>query len=136
MTLLGLLGPKLNNIVFSDVVESGSVRLVAAMLIFPICVAISTALMKSVQLLLMARISTKLEISVQSAAMMRILSLPASFFKKYSSGELYQRTEYINDICGLLVSAVLSTGLTSVFSLTYLSQIFIYAPSLSRRRCW
>ena len=88
------------------------------MLIFLICVAISTALMKSVQLLLMARISTKLEISVQSAAMMRILSLPASFFKKYSSGELCQRTEYINDICGLLVSAVLSTGLTSVFSLT------------------
>lgn len=131
VTLLGLLGPKLNNIVFSDVVESGSVRLVAAMLIFLICVAISTALMKSVQLLLMARISTKLEISVQSAAMMRILSLPASFFKKYSSGELYQRTEYINDICGLMVSAVLSTGLTSVFSLTYLSQIFIYAPSLA-----
>lgn len=61
---------------------------------------------------------------------MRVLSLPASFFKEYSSGELYQRTQYINDICSLLVSAVLSTGLTSVFSLAYISQIFIYAPAL------
>lgn len=130
VTLLGLLGPKLNNMVFSDVVDSGSTRLVVAMLVFLICVAISTALMNSVKALLMARISTKLEVSVQSAAIMRVLSLPASFFKEYSSGELYQRTQYINAICSLLVSAVLSTGLTSVFSLTYISQIFVYAPSL------
>lgn len=130
VTLLGLLGPKLNNLVFSDIVASGSERLVVAMLAFLICVAISTALMNSVKALLMSRISTKLEISVQAAAIMRVLSLPASFFKEYSSGELYQRTQYINDICSLLVSAVLSTGLTSVFSLAYISQIFIYAPAL------
>ena len=130
VTLLGLLGPKLNNLVFSDIVASGSERLVVAMLVFLICVAISTALMNSVKALLMSRISTKLEISVQAAAIMRVLSLPASFFKEYSSGELYQRTQYINDICSLLVSAVLSTGLTSVFSLAYISQIFIYAPAL------
>ena len=130
VTLLGLLGPKLNDLVFSDIVASGSERLVVAMLAFLICVAISTALMNSVKALLMSRISTKLEISVQAAAIMRVLSLPASFFKEYSSGELYQRTQYINDICSLLVSAVLSTGLTSVFSLAYISQIFIYAPAL------
>lgn len=130
VTLLGLLGPKLNNIVFSSIIGSGSERLVAAMLVFLICVAISTALINSVKALLMARISTKLEISVQSAAIMRILSLPASFFKKFSSGELYQRTQYINSVCTLLVSAVLSTGLTSVLSLVYISQIFVYAPSL------
>ena len=67
---------------------------------------------------------------MQSATIMRVLSLPASFFKEYSSGELHQRTQYINAICSLLVSAVLSMGLTSVFSLTYISQIFVYAPSL------
>ena len=130
VTLLGLLGPKLTNIVFSDIVGSGSTRLVAAMLVFLVCVAISTALMNSVKALLMARISTKLEVSVQSATIMRVLSLPASFFKEYSSGELYQRTQYINAICALLVSAALSTGLTSVLSLTYITQIFVYAPAL------
>lgn len=130
VTLLGLLGPKLNNIVFSYVIESGSGRLVAAMLVFLACVAVSTALLNSVKGLLMARISTKLEVSVQAAAMMRVLSLPAGFFRRFSSGELYRRTEYINAICGLLVSAVLSTGLSSVFSLVYISQIFVYAPTL------
>lgn len=117
VTLLGLLGPKLNNLVFSDIVASGSERLVVAMLAFLICVAISTALMNSVKALLMSRISTKLEISVQAAAIMRVLSLPASFFKEYSSGELYQRTQYINDICSLLVSAVLVILATLLLSL-------------------
>lgn len=130
VALLGLLGPKLNNLVFSRVIVSGSQQLVMAMLVFLVCAAISTALMNSVKELLMARISTKLEISVQSATMMRLLSLPASFFKEYSSGEIYQRTLYINQICWILISVVLSTGLTSVFSLIYISQIFLYAPSL------
>lgn len=130
VALLGLLGPKLNNLVFSRVIVSGSQQLVMAMLVFLVCAAISTALMNSVKELLMARVSTKLEISVQSATMMRLLSLPASFFKEYSSGEIYQRTLYINQICWILISVVLSTGLTSVFSLIYISQIFLYAPSL------
>lgn len=130
VALLGLLGPKLNNLVFSRVIVSGSQQLVMAMLVFLVCAAISTALMNSVKELLMARVRTKLEISVQSATMMRLLSLPASFFKEYSSGEIYQRTLYINQICWILISVVLSTGLTSVFSLIYISQIFLYAPSL------
>ena len=36
----------------------------------------------------------------------------------------------INALCNMLVSTVLTTGLTSVFSLIYISQIFIYAPAL------
>ena len=63
--------------------------------------------------------------------MMRVLSLPASFFKKYSAGELSSRVEYINSLCSILVTAILSTGFTSLFSLVYISQIFIYAPGLA-----
>ena len=62
--------------------------------------------------------------------MMRILSLPADFFKRYSSGDLASRTGYLQSLCSMLVSAVLNTGLTSVFSLLYISQIFVYAPML------
>lgn len=62
--------------------------------------------------------------------MMRVLSLPAGFFKDYSAGELSSRAQHINSLCSMLVSTVLSTGLTSVFSLVYISQIFKYAPML------
>lgn len=62
--------------------------------------------------------------------MMRVMSLPADFFKNYSSGELSTRSSYVNSLCNMLVSTVLSTGLTAVFSLVYISQIFAYAPAL------
>ena len=62
--------------------------------------------------------------------MSRVLSLPAEFFKKHSSGELSARAQYINSLCNMLVSMVLSTGLASIFSLMYISQIFVYAPAL------
>ena len=69
-------------------------------------------------------------ISVQAAIMSRLMSLPAGFFKNYSSGELSARAQCINSLCQMLASAVLTTGLTSVFSLVYISQIFVYAPAL------
>ena len=61
---------------------------------------------------------------------MRVLSLPADFFKQYSAGELSSRAQYIQSLCSMLISTVLNTGLTSIFSLIYVSQIFEYAPAL------
>ena len=130
VTLLGMLSPKLNNIIFSDVIESGSMRLLLAVTVFLICVTVSQLMITAAKSLIMARINTKMSVSVQAATMMRVLSLPADFFKKYSSGELSSRSQHINSLCNMIISTVLSAGLTSVFSLVYISQIFVYAPAL------
>ncbi len=130
VTLVGLFSPKLNQLIFSDVIESGSLRLVFAMSVFLFCLSISMVIINAVKSLIMARINTKLSLSVQSATMMRVLSLPPSFFKEYASGDLTSRATYIQSLCNMLVSTVLSTGLTSVFSLIYISQISAYAPTL------
>ena len=130
VTGIGMLTPRLNNLLFSDVLASGSVRALLGIAIFMICVGISSLLLSSVQSLLTTRIGTKLNLSIEAATMMRILSLPADFFKDYSAGELSNRSQYINGLCNQIVSMALSTGLTSLFSLIYISQIFLYAPSL------
>ncbi len=130
ITLIGMISPKLNNLLFSTVIESGSYRLLLAITVFMICVTVSNLLINGVKSLIMARINTKMNISVQAAAMSRVMSLPADFFKNYGSGELSARAQYINSLCNMLVSTILSTGLTSVFSLAYISQIFVYAPAL------
>ena len=129
-TAIGLLGPKLNNLLMGTVVNSKNYQLLIGITVFMISVSISTMLISSVKSLLMARINTKMTLSVQAATMMRVLSLPADFFKKYSAGELSSRAQYIQSLCSMVVSTVLSTGLTSVFSLVYISQIFAYAPAL------
>ena len=130
VTLIGMLLPKLNNLLFSEVIQSGSMRILLSIGIFMICTTISSSLLGAVKSLIMARINTKMSISVEAATMMRVLSLPADFFKEYSSGELASRSQYINQLCDMMVSMLLSTGLTSVFSLAYITQIFVYAPAL------
>ncbi len=130
LSLIGMLSPKLNNILFAAVLPSGSVRLLLSIAVFTVSVSVSSLLISATKEMITARINTKMSVSVQAAAMMRIMSLPADFFKGYGSGDLSSRAAHISSLCNMLVSAVLTTGLTSVFSLIYISQIFIYAPVL------
>lgn len=130
VTLIGMISPKINQLLFSTVIESESVRMLIAIAVFSVCVSVSSLLFNSVNSLIFSRISTKISLSVQSATMMRVLSLPASFFGKYSAGELSARSQYIGTLCQMLMSTVFSVGLTSLFSLIYIAQIFQYAPAL------
>lgn len=130
ISALGLLFPKLNRLLLGTVVESKSQQLLVGTAAFMISVKISSLMLGGIKTLLLERINTKMELSVQAATMMRILSLPADFFKQFSAGELFGRAQYIQSLCYMLVSVVLNTGLTSVFSLIYISQIFTFAPAL------
>lgn len=130
VTLLGMLTPKLNNILFAEVVQYSSVSLLMSVIIFMACITISIQVINAIKGLLLQRITTKLNLSVQSATMMRMFSLPAGFFKDYTAGELSQVVTYMNQLCNLLCSAVFSTGFTGLFSLIYITQIFRYTPAL------
>ena len=129
-SLVGLLTPRLTALLFGRVAESGSLRLLLAIAVFMVSVSVSQLLIQSINTLLSGRITTKLNLSVQAATMMRILSLPADFFKKWSSGELASRAQQLQSLCQMLVSSALNTGLTSLFSLMYVTQIFAFAPAL------
>ena len=130
ITLIGTLMPRLNKILFSDVIASGSLKVLLGISIFMISIMISSTLFSTAQSLFMTRLSTKLDINVEAASMMRILSLPAGFFKEYSAGELSNRAGYIGTLVDQMLGMGVTTGLTSLFSLIYIAQIFEYAPSL------
>ncbi len=130
VTLVGMLSPEITNILFSTVIESESIRLLLAIAVFSVCVSASSMLFSTVKSLISARLNIKMSINIQAATMMRVMSLPASFFKDYSAGDLYSRVEGINSLCTMLVPAIFSTGLTSIFSFVYIAQILNYAPAL------
>lgn len=135
LTLIGLLAPKINYLIFSDVLASGSMRLLFAITVFSVCVSVSTLLISSVKRLLMARIETKLGLSIEAATMMRILSLPADFFKDYSAGELSSRAGYIGALCNTIISVLLGTGLTSLFSCSISRRFLVMQERLWFQRC-
>ncbi len=130
LSLIGMISPLITKLLFDRVLLSGNVRLLIAIAFFSVSVSVSTLLISAVKNMVTARIETKLNISIEAATMMRIMSLPADFFKQYSSGELSSRASQVGALCKMLASTVLSTGLTSIFSLVYISQIFAYAPML------
>ncbi len=130
VTSAGMMLPWINNRLFSDVLVSGSGRMLLGAAIFLVCATLSGVLLSTLKALLSARISIKLDVNVFAATMMRILSLPANFFRNYSAGELSARASYMTTLCNRMVDAVLSTGLSAVMSLAYITQLSAYAPAL------
>ena len=127
---LGLLSPLFTRWLFSDVLESGSLQVLVSLAVFMICFSISQLCFNVYQSLINSRIGIKQNIAVQAAVMNRMMSLPPTFFRQYSAGELSQRSAYVQSLCSTLWSTIGMTGLTSLFSLIYIGQIFVFAPSL------
>ena len=130
VTLVGLLLPQISRTLTGPVLSSGRGDVLTGIAICLLCVLISTQLIGSVHDFIQNRLQAKTSLGVEASMMMRLLSLPASFFRKYSPGELHNRASSVNLLCTTLMSIVLSTGLTSVTSLLYVGQIFRFAPTL------
>lgn len=129
-TLIGMISPYVTHAIYNQVIPEGNMRLFWAMLVFSLFVSIGTMLVGMSKTLIDQRVETQLSVSVQAAAMARVMSLPPDFFKKYSAGELTTKIQYFNLLCEEFYSGFLATGLTAVFSLVYIKQVFEYAPAL------
>lgn len=130
-TCIGLITPKLMQLLMSNVTQNtGTPAGLLSIMVFLVCASISGMLFGSVTGVLTSRLTQKMSLNVNAAVIMRIMSLPATFFKDYSSGELYTRSEYISSLCTMMVNSVLTIGLSSLFSLMYIGQIMTFAPSL------
>jgi NHLM bacteriocin system ABC transporter ATP-binding protein len=130
VTILGLFVPRITKFLYGDVLQYGRVALLAVAIMTLLCLNLSINVINVIQSIINANINTKTTLSVESAMMMRVLSLPVNFFRDYSSGDLSNRIWSANSLCDMLLNAIFSTGLTAVFSLVYIGQIFRYAPAL------
>ena len=120
----------LNRVLTGFVLRSGSSVLLLGTAVFMLCTIVSSQLITTVRELMMNRIQIKTSLSVEAAIMMRVMNLPANFFRQYASGDLSSRFGAVSQLCDLLLGNVFSTGLTSLVSLLYITQIFQYAPAL------
>ena len=130
LTLIGLAMPRITRALTGPVLASGRADALVGIAVCMVCVALSYQLIGSVKRLLQSRLDAKTSLGVQASMMMRLLSLPTSFFRKYSPGELKSRAMSVNTLCSMLMSIVLNTGLTSLTSLLYIGQIFAFTPAL------
>ena len=128
--LIGLIVPAIYKLLLETVVYQSNIEPLLAASVFLISVTIGAGIFSAVKRLMVAKIKNEMKLSVEAAIMMRILSLPASFFKKHSSGELSNRVQSVETVCETLADSVINSGITALFSLMFIFQIYIFAPSL------
>ena len=130
VTITGTVLPRFQNLLLSQVLTRGNLRVLVAAGSFFVAFSISVTLFTIVKTMILNRILTKTQFSVEAAVMMRVLSMPASFFGDYGTGELAQRVQYMSSLCQNIMNVIFSTGLTAIMSLIYVAQIRQFAPVL------
>ena len=131
VTAIGLLPAWANQVAFGVVAPSGQARLILPIGALLLGVTVSAALIGACRNLVMARVTAKLNVISEAATFARVLALPPSFFKRYSSGDLASRVSYVTILAEQISSTVLGSLLTAILSLVYIVQIGFYAPSLA-----
>lgn len=134
-TTLGMFVPIITKYLYGEVLQFGNTTLFAGAILVLLCIYISRSFISIVSRMLNAGITTRINLSIESAFMMRVLSLPVDFFKEYSSGELANRVIYMKDLCKMLFESIFTTGLTAIFSLCYIVQIKLITPELLAPSC-
>ena len=127
---VGLLLPWLTRKLTGDVVMSQDIKMFISISIYVVATATGLLLIKAIQAYINSRVMMKIQKSVQEATMMKVLHLPASFFKKHNTGELSARCASVNSLANMIVNGVFTTLVSVVMSLAYLFQLISFADVL------
>lgn len=93
--------------------------------------SIAAALFTVTRSLAMLRVENRLDATMNAAVMDRILRLPASFFRQFSSGDLGTRTMAFSNIRQVLSGAVTGAVFTALTALPSVGLLVYYDPRLS-----
>ena len=129
--LLGVIVPLATGQVFDRVIPEAAHSMLWQIVAAMLAVAFGQTLFSIAQTIAMVRIEIKMNRSVQSAIWDKLLSLPASFYRDYSSGDLALRAQGIDQMRRLLAGVVMGSVLTGIFSIWYFLLLFYYSIILA-----
>ncbi len=129
--LLSLLIPILTGQAFGSVIPGADRTQLLQITLALIVGAVAAALFQVTRSIAVLRLSGKADGLLQSAVWDRMLSLPASFFRRYTVGDLANRSLGINAIRDMLTGNVLTVLLAAVFSVFSFALLFYYSARLA-----
>lgn len=124
--VLGLFTPIATGIIISSVIPDAARGSLGQITLLLLTCAIASSLFDITKAVAMLRIEGKMDASVQSAVMDRLLSLPAPFFRSFSAGDLAERTLGINLMRQIVSGVMATTVLAGVFSSFNFILLFYY----------
>jgi len=128
--IVGMIFPYISSLLFGKVVPLKNLSVLLPFSALLAGMGLSSKLIDIAKGLFFSKICTKIKISVESATMARIMTLPAIFFKNHSSGSLASRVKSVSRLCCILGDMLFGNALVAVCSLVYLFQIYVFAKDL------
>ena len=131
-TLIGLITPVVTKSFVDGIIPLAANNQAVQICILVFVCNISAMLGSLSKYLANLRMETRAGIDLESAFMARLLKLPVSFFKKYSSGELASRIAAVSVIRKKGFNIVFTLLLNFIFSFVYIIQAKHYCPALAK----
>ena len=130
VTGVGILLPYLTKMLTGKVVQDQLMSQFITVSLYVVGVATGLVIVKSIQTYVNARITMRIEKSVQEATMMKLLHLPPSFFKKYNTGELMARFTSVSVLAQIILNGAFTTVIALITSIAYLFQLSSFTAVL------
>lgn len=131
MGLLGTLTPYFTGRLFDSAIPQADRNLLLQFTTGLFIAAFISAAFKITQSIAVMRIQGKMDYAIQGALWDRLLNLPSTFFRDYSSGDLADRAAGIDTIRRLIAGAGVSSILGSLSSVFYIGLMFMYSFKLA-----
>jgi len=125
--LMGVVTPYATGVIFDRLIPGAERTQLITMCVFLLIIGISTALFTFARSFAVLRLEGKMDASIQAAVWDRLLGLPVSFFRDYSSGDLAQRSLGIAGIRQTITGSTLTAILSGIFSIFSFALLFYYS---------
>ena len=129
--VIALALPLLTNLVFSYIVPSGDESALWEVAVLLFVVAVVMGVFAFTRGVVTVRVQTRVDSELQAAIWDRLLSLPPSFFRKFTAGDLAMRVMNINQVSTIVFNSVVGSLLAGVFSAVNLVLILAFNAQLA-----
>jgi len=122
--VLGMAAPLAMGLLFDQVIPGAARGQLVQVGLALLVSAVASAMFRLTQNVAVLRLEGRMDMSLQTAVWDRLLRLPASFFRRYSAGDLAERAMGIDIIRRTLPEATISSILAAVFSVFNFALLF------------
>ena len=130
--LVGLLIPLLTKVFIDSIIPQAAKNMCVQITALVLLCVLSAMAFDYIRVLAVTRMEARSDSFLQSAVMDRLLKLPIDFFKNCAAGDLAQKVLAFTQIRMIVFSVIITSGMTVVFALVYVIQLFSYSAYLFR----
>ena len=129
--LFALATPLLFQQIIDRVIGQGSVNALGGFAVVMVLLMVLELIFSSLRTFQFMEISNRVDISLGSAIISRLLRLNIRYFEKHPVGELASRLNELDKIRSFLTGTALTVVLDALFAMLYFGVMFFYSPILA-----